>query len=378
MLAADATRMVVQALSAALLIAGGMSVALLARPLQVYGAAEAFFRPAATCCADRERSAVPEPVRAGACSRRRTPRPRADLQRGGHGGGARRSGRARGPRRAGGGLRLRRGHLRGHASALSSCCACAWPSPRPSHRPGRPFLHDLAAGFREVCARRWLWVTILVSSAWLFLVFAPFYVLGPVVADRDLGGAGAWATILAAYGLGGVAGGALALRWSPRRPLFTAALLFLLEAPAPALLALGAPVSRLIAASAALGGASFGVFSALWDTTMQRRVPAAALRGCRRSDWMGSLALLPARLRAGPAGRRRAGRRSGADLRRLRRRGPAAGHGRRPGHRRSRRPQSRRPLLGRAAAPGPPRTRAQRSDGSSTWVASLPSRSTAQ
>ena len=151
-------------------------------------------------------------------------------------------------------------------------------------------------------ARRWLWVTILVSSAWLFLVFAPFYVLGPVVADRDLGGAGAWATILAAYGLGGVAGGTLALRWSPRRPLFTAALLFLLEAPAPALLALGAPV-WLIAASAALGGASFGVFSALWDTTMQRRVPAAALSRVSSFDWMGSLALLPAGYAlAGPAG----------------------------------------------------------------------------
>jgi predicted MFS family arabinose efflux permease len=289
MLAADVTRMAVQALSAALLIAGGMSIALLAALQVAYGAAEAFFRPAAT-------GLLPETISPG-----RLQQANALL------GLTYNAGTVAGP--AIGGVLV---VLAGPGGALAFDAATFAVSAlfllrlrvarAPASGARRPFLHELAAGFREVLARRWLWATILVASAWLFLVFAPFYVLGPVVCDRDLGGAGAWATILAAYGLGGVAGGALALRWSPRRPLFAAALLFTLEAPAPALLALGAPLWA-IAAGGALGGASFGVFGALWETTMQRLVPAEALSRVSSFDWMGSLALLPAGYAlAGPAG----------------------------------------------------------------------------
>jgi hypothetical protein len=64
----------------------------------------------------------------------------------------------------------------------------------------------------------------------------------------------------------------------------------------------GAPV-WLIAVAAGLGGASFGVFQALWDTSMQQRVPPEALSRVSSFDWMGSLALLPAGFAlAGPAG----------------------------------------------------------------------------
>jgi predicted MFS family arabinose efflux permease len=289
MLAADGTRLAVQALTAALLFAGGMSVALLAALQVVYGAAEAFFRPAAT-------GLVPETVSSG-----RLQQANALLSL------TYNTGTVVGP--ALGGLLVA---LAGPAGAFTFDAATFAVSAafllrlrvarKPAHGERRPFLHDLADGFREVRRRRWLWVTIVVTSAWLLLVYAPFYVLGPVVADRDLGGAGAWATILAAYGIGGVVGSALALRWRPRRPLFTAALLFVLEAPAPALLALDAPL-WLIATASALGGASFGVFQALWDTSMQQRVPPAALSRVSSFDWMGSLALLPAGFAlAGPAG----------------------------------------------------------------------------
>lgn len=289
MLAADGTRLAVQGLTAALLFAGGMSVALLAALQVVYGAAEAFFRPAAT-------GLVPETVSRGGLQQAN-----ALLSL------TYNTGTVVGP--AIGGLLVA---LAGPAGAFTFDAATFAVSAafllrlrvaRTSARTERrPFLHDLAEGFREVRRRRWLWVTIVVASAWLFLVYAPFYVLGPVVADRDLGGAGAWATILAAYGIGGVVGSALALRWRPRRPLFTAALLFVLEAPAPALLALDAPL-WLIATASTLGGASFGVFQALWDTSMQQRVPPKALSRVSSFDWMGSLALLPAGFAlAGPAG----------------------------------------------------------------------------
>jgi predicted MFS family arabinose efflux permease len=280
MLAADSIRLVVQGLIAALLIAGGLSVLLLAALQVVYGAAEAFFRPAAT-------GLMPETV-----ARERLQSANALM------GLTTNAGTVVGP--ALGGLLV---VAVGPGGAFVFDAATFLVSAlfllrlnagrRPASGVRRAFLRELAEGFREVRARRWLWVTIVVASAWLFLAYAPLYALGPVVAEDDLGGAGAWATILAAYGLGGVVGGLVALRWRPRRPLYTAALLFLLEAPVPALLAVGAPLWSITVASALAGG-SFGVFGVLWDTAMQTRVPPAALSRVSSFDWMGSLALLPA------------------------------------------------------------------------------------
>jgi MFS family permease len=271
MLAADSIRLVVQGLIAALLIAGGLSVLLLAALQVVYGAAEAFFRPAAT-------GLMPETV-----ARERLQSANALM------GLTTNAGTVVGP--ALGGLLV---VAVGPGGAFVFDAATFLVSAlfllrlnagrRPASGVRRAFLRELAEGFREVRARRWLWVTIVVASAWLFLAYAPLYALGPVVAEDDLGGAGAWATILAAYGLGGVAGGLVALRWRPRRPLYT---------PVPALLAVGAPLWSITVASALAGG-SFGVFGVLWDTAMQTRVPPAALSRVSSFDWMGSLALLPA------------------------------------------------------------------------------------
>src|SRR5204862_4552180 len=86
----------------------------------------------------------------------------------------------------------------------------------PSERlPAQALLRDLADGWREFKARSWLiWSNLhaLLANA---LVLAPYAVLGPVVAKRYLGGAGAWAVISAAFGVGSVLGGGLALRTSP-------------------------------------------------------------------------------------------------------------------------------------------------------------------
>ena len=73
------------------------------------------------------------------------------------------------------------------------------------------------------------------------LVLGPFMVLGAVIARDSLGGAGAWALILAASGLGELGGGLVALRLRPRWPLRAATWAGLLWTPQVALLALEAP-----------------------------------------------------------------------------------------------------------------------------------------
>src|SRR4029079_18098832 len=81
------------------------------------------------------------------------------------------------------------------------------------------FLADLAEGWAEFRARTWVWVIVLQYAVWHMLVLGPFMVLGAVVARDELGGAGAWALILAASGIGELAGGIAALRLRPRWPV---------------------------------------------------------------------------------------------------------------------------------------------------------------
>src|SRR4029450_2939069 len=78
---------------------------------------------------------------------------------------------------------------------------------RTARRPGRQkttFVRDLADGWRVFRSETWLWVDGVYSALGNCAVFAPFLALGPVVALRCLGGAGAWATIMAALGGGWV------------------------------------------------------------------------------------------------------------------------------------------------------------------------------
>lgn len=153
-------------------------------------------------------------------------------------------------------------------------------------------LHDLRQGWVEFRSRSWLWSIVAEFSVWHLLVFAPFIVLGAVVAKADLGGATAWGAILSAFGAGSLVGATISLHLRPRRPLLVASLCEIGFIPLPGLVAAHAPVP-LIGAVAAVSGAGFAVFGTLWDTTMQQQVPREILSRVSSYDWFGSIALLP-------------------------------------------------------------------------------------
>jgi hypothetical protein len=159
-------------------------------------------------------------------------------------------------------------------------------------RPADSFYAQLRRGWTEFWSHTWLWSIVLVASVANLLMDAPYLVLGAVIAKESLGGATAWGTILGAQGAGAVVGGVAMLRMRFSRPL-VASLLSLLVWPYP-LLALGyrAPVP-VIAVGAFLGGASFAVFDAQWQTTMQREVPPEVLSRVSAYEWFGSLVFLP-------------------------------------------------------------------------------------
>jgi MFS family permease len=109
---------------------------------------------------------------------------------------------------------------------------------------------------------------------------------------RYLGGAGAWAALLAAFSFGTLLGNLLAMRVRPRRPLVFAWSVILLSGPSLVLLAFHAPVWT-IAVSEAASGLSIGVAGTVWETTLQRNVPKQALSRISAYDWMGSTVLRP-------------------------------------------------------------------------------------
>ncbi|MDF2751007.1 MAG: transporter [Gaiellaceae bacterium] len=154
------------------------------------------------------------------------------------------------------------------------------------------FLVDLAVGWKEFRARTWLWVIVLQFSFVNAVESGALYVLGPVVAEEELGGARDWGLIVAAQAVGMVAGGLMGLRFQPRRMLLAATLAILLMPGV--LVTLGFPLALpAIVGAAFLAGVGIEMFSILWDTTMQQQIPGEMLSRLYSYDMVGSLALVP-------------------------------------------------------------------------------------
>jgi MFS family permease len=153
------------------------------------------------------------------------------------------------------------------------------------------FLHELREGWQEFRSRTWLWSTVLLFGTGN-LLYMFWQVLGPAIAKHQLGGAGAWAVILTAGGLGTIVGGLLALRHRPRQPLVACILWPLLGTPKLAALALGAPTWTVTAASF-VGGFGLAMHLTLWFTVFQREVPQRAQSRVASYDALGSFALAP-------------------------------------------------------------------------------------
>jgi MFS family permease len=153
------------------------------------------------------------------------------------------------------------------------------------------FLVDLREGWQSFRAHTWVWSFVACASVGNVL-FGAWTVLGPVVADRELGGAAAWGAVLAAMGAGGLAGGLIAMLAAPRRPMLVVALTGSFLAVPLALLAAGAP-TPVLALGALASGASIMFGNTVWESTLQRHIPAGSLSRVSAYDWFGSTALKP-------------------------------------------------------------------------------------
>jgi MFS family permease len=277
MVAADLVRVASQGTMAVLLIAGVAEVWMLALVAGVTGAATGFFSPAST-------GLLPEVVLAEQLQPANGLRASASS-----------TGEILGPvlggvlvAAAGAGWAIA---IDAVTFAVSATCLAMLRVPARGAVQRSSFVADLREGWVAFRSRRWVW-TFVLYFAMGNLLWGAWSALGPIVAERDLGGAGAWGAILAAVGVGALAGSLLAVQVKPSRPLLFAALADGLFALPLAFLAAAAPVP-LIACGAALSGAGIALAISLWESTLQRHVPGESLSRVSSYDWFGSLAFYP-------------------------------------------------------------------------------------
>jgi MFS family permease len=173
---------------------------------------------------------------------------------------------------------------------------------RPSGAERASLLRDLCEGWTLFASRAWLWIPTLQFCLFNALVWAPYLVLGPLVAQTRLGGASAWGFIMAANGAGAVGGGLLIARRKPRRPLLVAMAMFACYAAPLAALASPLPLAAVCVGAfvAGLGGSAGGALS---SATTQRLIPLEALGRISAWETLGAFALGPIALAAaGPVG----------------------------------------------------------------------------
>jgi len=278
MLRADVVRTLAAAAMAGLLIAGVAEVWQLALLYAISGAATAFFNPASDAI-------LPQVV---AAERVQEANALLNLSRS--------VGHTAGPALAGIMLALGTPGWALGVDAATFALSAAFlyrlrvPPRAAAEEPA--FLSELRHGWREFSSRTWLWTIVLSAGISNAVFFSAFMVLGPVVANDSLGGSGAWALIAAALGAGSIAGGLVALRIRPPRPLLVGEAAVCTIALPVALLAVPS-TTVLIALGALICGTGISLATILYETTVVQNVPQAALSRVYAYDWFGSLALEP-------------------------------------------------------------------------------------
>ena len=154
------------------------------------------------------------------------------------------------------------------------------------------FLTDLREGWSEFTRQTWVWTCVCHFALFQFAALAPFFVLGPLIAEEELGGASAYATITAFGGIGSVVGSLAAMRFHPDRQLVAAFLSLVIWTPVLIGFALAAPV-WVISAFALVASAGMNFAGTLWFTALQQHVPQHALSRVSSYDWAGSVLFLP-------------------------------------------------------------------------------------
>lgn len=277
MLASDIGRGIAMAATAALLLTGRAEIWHLVALAAVYGAAEAFFGPAS-------QGLLPQTVS-----------PPRLQQANGLMSLSRNATAIAGPAAAGVVIALSSPGWAIAVDAATFAVSAAFllrmrvAFTRP---PKQTFLSDLREGWSEFTRQTWVWTCVGHFALFQFAAIAPFLVLGPLIAEEELGGASAYATIMVFGGIGSVIGSLAAIQFRPDRQLVAAFLSLLTWASVLIAYAVAAPV-LVISSFALVAAAGMNFAGTIWFTALQQHVPQHALSRVSSYDWAGSVLFLP-------------------------------------------------------------------------------------
>lgn len=170
--------------------------------------------------------------------------------------------------------------------------------------PVRQMFVDLRDGFAYLLRTRWLFATLAFSILLVLVVIGPIEVLMPfAVRDQTGGGAGEFALVLAAFGLGGAVGSLLVSSFRLPRRYLTLMILAWGFGCIPLAVIGVTPWLWVMVVATFIVGFLFDAAQVVWGTLLQRRVPPAMLGRVSSLDFFVSLALMPLSMAiAGPVG----------------------------------------------------------------------------
>lgn len=173
-----------------------------------------------------------------------------------------------------------------------------------AHGAVRGLLSDIAVGFRYMVRTPWLLATLVFASLLVLVIMGPIEVLLPfAVTDQTGGGAGSFALVLAAFGIGSAVASLLVASFPlPRRYLTVMNLAWGLSC-LPLVVIGFTDQLWLMVIAVFIVGAGFSVGQVIWGTLLQRRIPPELLGRISSLDFFVSLLFMPISMAiAGPIG----------------------------------------------------------------------------
>jgi MFS family permease len=162
----------------------------------------------------------------------------------------------------------------------------------PERRARASFVSEVRDGFREVASRAWVRAP-LVGFAISNVAFAAFIVLGPLVFLHHFASPKTdWGIVSACGSLGAIAGALTSVKLAPRHPLHTAFVASTLVAVPIAALAGPLPFPAIAVAWGFAMGAG-ALANTLWETALQRLIPAHVYSRVRSYDILVSFVFMP-------------------------------------------------------------------------------------
>jgi MFS family permease len=191
-----------------------------------------------------------------------------------------------------------------YALALVALIAMRAAPVVPDEEVRSSVLGDLAEGFRYLFRTGWLFATLAFATLYVLVLIGPIEVLLPfAVRDQTGGGAGSFALVLGAFGVGGAIGSLVVSSLRLPRRYLTAMILLWGVGTAPMMLIGLTRELWVMAVATFVVGFTGAAAMVIWGTLLQRRVPRHLLGRVSSLDFFVSLALMPVSMAlAGPAG----------------------------------------------------------------------------